>query len=268
MKISAYIPCYNNRDTIEQAIESVHAQSRPVDELFVVDDGSRDGSGDVAASLGVRVIAQPANKGRGATRACAMEEARYEWVLCCDATQALGADFVKNAVSWLDDPGVAAVFGPITQKRAVGAVERWRGRHLFKECPAATVHGAGLITAGALVRASAVKAVGNFNPDLRYGEDFELGARLLAAGHDVICDPRLQVMSIARNTLWQVLERYWRWNTAPHGRMGFVDYLRQIVYSIKVMARADLRAGDPLAACISLVSPHYQFWVPLMTKKE
>lgn len=56
----------------------------------------------------------------------------------------------------------------------------------------------------------------------------------------------------------EVVERYARWNT-PNG-LGIRDYLRQMNYALKVMAAADLQAGDAPAACVSLVCPHYQFW--------
>jgi hypothetical protein len=41
--------------------------------------------------------------------------------------------------------------------------------------------------------------------------------------------------------------------------MSFGDYVRQIIYALKVMVPADLNARD-LEAGISLLCPHYQFW--------
>ena len=52
-KISAYVPAYNNSSTLELAIVSILRQSRQVDELFVVDDGSTDDSPQVAERLGI-----------------------------------------------------------------------------------------------------------------------------------------------------------------------------------------------------------------------
>lgn len=256
MKISAYIPCYNDRSTLRLAVDSIRTQSRIVDEIFVVDDGSKDGS---AETVDIPVVRHGKNSGRGAARARGMEEARHELVLCCDAGIKLAPDFLKNALPRFDDAWVAAVFGCVTQATPSNAVERWRGRHLFKDTqPRAVRRAANLATGATVLRASAVKAVGNFNKSLRHGEDAELGARLLAAGFDVICDPALEIFSLTSDTLAQVLERYCRWNT--HGSMTLREYAKQISYSIKVMARDDLRAGDPLAALISLLSPHIQFW--------
>jgi Glycosyl transferase family group 2 len=107
-------------------------------------------------------------------------------------------------------------------------------------------------------RRSAVENVGGFNAALRSGEDADLGLRLRGAGYNVVFDPNLFAYSVADNTVREVLERYARWNT-PEG-MGIRNYLRQINYALKVMAVADLKAGDIPAACISLLCPHNQFW--------
>ena len=55
------------------------------------------------------------------------------------------------------------------------------------------------------------------------------------------------------------MERYWRWNRGQDG-MSFLTYLRQIKYSVMVMAREDMETADILASLISLIAPHYQFW--------
>lgn len=260
MKVSAYIPCYNNRDTIVRAIESIRAQTVPVDEFFVINNGSTDGSAELAASMGVRVIAISENGGRGAARARAMAEAAHELVLCCDGAKALNREFVAIATAWFENPRVAAVFGCLRQPPATTAVERWRGRHLFRSPVSEPRHHALLATGGAIIRASAAVKAGGYNAELKMTEDADLGNRLLAAGFDVICDPALAVIETAENSIAQVLERYWRWYTAPHGRMSVHDYLRQVAFSIRTMAGEDLAAGDPGAALISLASPHYQFW--------
>ena len=261
VKISAYIPCYNNQDTIAQAIASVQGQSYPIDDVFVIDDGSSDDSVAKVQSIGIRIVRHEANLGRGAIRARAMREARNDLVLCCDATNAVAPDFITGALPWFDDSRLAGVFGRITQPPARNVVERWRGRHLFRlGTPHPMHHGAMLSTHGAVVRRSAVMAVGNFAASLRHTEDGELGTRLLGAGYDIVYDPNLLVTSVAKNSLFQVLERRWRWQVGIEERVSWPDYLSQIAYSVKVMVREDLRDGDPFSVPISLLSPHYQFW--------
>jgi GT2 family glycosyltransferase len=261
VSISAYVPTYNAAATIRRTVESLLAQTIAPDEIIVVDDGSTDAPvAAVLAGFDVTILKQE-NLGRGAARARAMGEAAHEFVLSCDATIVLQPRFVETAMRWFDDARTAAVFGPVRQAYATTLAERWRGRHLFKmEVAAEQNRRASLATGGTIVRASAVRHAGGYNPRLRHTEDADLGARLLAAGFDVIFDPHLAVTSIAKNTLAEVLERHWRWNAGADERISWREYARGISYSVKHMARMDLTARDPLGALVSLSTPHYRFW--------
>lgn len=261
MKVSAYVPCFNNEATLALTLESMRNQNIPIAELFVVDDGSTDQSREVAANTGVRVVRLDKNSGRGAARARAMTEARHELVACCDATNLLPPHFLERALRWFDDPKIAGVFGRITQEHPRCLSDRWRARHLFKVNEPMTVkHQALLSTWGCVLRKSAVLAVGNFNLQLRHSEDADLGRRLLAKNFDVVFDPELLVVSGVTNTLGQVMERYWRWYAGVEERVSWRQYFKQIGYAVKVMARQDLRDGDVWSVPVSLFTPHYQFW--------
>jgi glycosyltransferase involved in cell wall biosynthesis len=242
-------------------LKSIRRQSVPVAEIILVDDGSTDNSCRIAEEFGARIIAHGKNLGRGAARAHAIKEATHDMVLSCDATNALASDFVARARPWFESPNVVAVFGRISQQDNSTVVQRWRGRHLFKsDLQQAVNRRASLSTWGALMRKSQVLAAGNFNCELRHSEDTDLGERLLAAGYDVVFDPGIRVLSLKNNTLWEVLERYWRWYAGKDESINLGCYFKQIVYSVKVMARQDCQARDLLSIPISLFSPHYQFW--------
>jgi glycosyltransferase involved in cell wall biosynthesis len=259
--VSAYIPCYNNAEYLPECLESVRSQSVPVDQIFVVDDASTDGSAKVAESLGIKVIELSQHSGRGAVRAKAMEVADNEFVLCCDSSKSLDTGFLERALTWFDNDKVAAVFGSINQVSASTVADRWRGRHLFKMGASheASRNGS-LISAGMLCKKSAVMAVGNYARNCSHSEDKELGSRLLNAGYEVIFDPQLQVFSLSADSPLEVLDRYWRWHAGTDEKADLTSYLRQIWYSLRVMAVEDLKSNDPAASLLSLASPHYQFW--------
>ena len=269
MNVSAYIPCFNNERTIVQAIASIRQQTVPVAELFVVDDGSTDRSMKKLQELGVRVIAHSENLGRGAARARGMTEAQHDLVLACDATLALAPDFLAGSLSWLEQESVAAAFGCVTERASRHATDRWRGRHLFgADTPKQVNRRASLATGGVLMRKSCVLKAGNFDPRIRQGEDAELGERLLARGFEVVFDPGLGMTALGQNTLAELLERYWRWNVGVGRKLSWKIYLRQISYSIKVMARQDLQQSDLAAAAISFLCPHYLFWKANLCKSQ
>ncbi|MCE0522310.1 MAG: glycosyltransferase [Methylacidiphilales bacterium] len=255
--VSAYIPCYNNARTIGLAIQGIQNQTHPINELFVVDDGSTDNSVDVAEGLGVRVIRMGKNMGRGATRAQAMEMARNEHVLCCDATNRLSANFLETALKWFSSEEVTGVYGRCLDPNARTTVDRWRARHLFKQdIPYYTGHQAYLSTYGAMVRKSAVLKAGNYNKLLRHGEDFDLGVRLLALG-DVVFDPALEVAPVISNTLFQVMERFSRWNRSSITTYTLSDFIDSHVLAWKILIPQDLKHRDWPAAIISATLPYF-----------
>jgi cellulose synthase/poly-beta-1,6-N-acetylglucosamine synthase-like glycosyltransferase len=265
--ISGYVPFYNNRATLLAALQSVANQDTQLIEVFALDDGSTDGAEDLLDSSGIRCLSQPINQGRGAVRKRALLEADGDFVVCCDATNVLPLNFVSQLVPWFDDPKVAAVYGRIQDLLPCGAIGRWRARHLFKADHFMSVrHKAPLSTYGTLVRKSAVLAVGNFNPELRHTEDYELGERLIAAGYDIVFDPSASVLCNVQNTLGQVLERYWRWYAGIDESISLHQYSKNILYSLKCMVLPDLLNREPRVALISLICPHYQFWRSLINR--
>jgi glycosyltransferase involved in cell wall biosynthesis len=261
VKTSAYVPCFNNAASVLDAVRSLQGQSVPPDEIFVVDDGSTDGSADLVEAAGFRVHRQSSNLGRGAARHAAMQIAKGELVLCCDASNRLSETFLARAKRWFEDAAVGAVFGLIQDPHPVGAANRWRARHLFKqEDPHVLNTNAALITFGAVLRAKAVHSVGGFDVALRHSEDGELGSRLTHAGYQVVSDPTLEVFANVQNSLVSVLERYWRWYVGKDEEFTWRAYLRATWYAARTMAWSDLRKGDPDLALISLILPHYQMW--------
>jgi glycosyltransferase involved in cell wall biosynthesis len=84
-RVSVIIPAYNAQAFLERAIRSVERQTFTDLEILVVDDGSTDGTAEVADSFaGVRCVRRP-HLGEAATRNQGLEEARGELVAFLDA---------------------------------------------------------------------------------------------------------------------------------------------------------------------------------------
>jgi glycosyltransferase involved in cell wall biosynthesis len=95
--VSVMIGVYNAAPYLAEAIESVFAQSYDPLELIVVDDGSDDGSADVARSYGDRLIyAYQRNAGNGAARNHAVRLASGELFAFLDADDR----FVQEKLEW------------------------------------------------------------------------------------------------------------------------------------------------------------------------
>jgi glycosyltransferase involved in cell wall biosynthesis len=83
-QVSVVIPAYNEEEGIGELVAAVGAR-RAWREVLVVDDGSRDRTGERAAAAGARVVRHPYNKGNGAAVKSGIREARGEVVLLMDA---------------------------------------------------------------------------------------------------------------------------------------------------------------------------------------
>ncbi len=258
---SAYVPVYNQAATLRACLASLQAQTVPPTEILVVDDGSTDDSVKIANEMGATVLRQPGNLGRGAARARAIATAKNEFVLGCDAGNRLPSDFAARALAHFSSaPRLGAVHGWFLQSNSGDVVARWRSRHLFAKPVQSLVHDATHVTAGCVVRRSAVLAVGNYDAALRAGEDAELGRRLQATSWEVWLDPDLGIECLTADTRASVFERYARWNETdaplPEAQL-WRDYAKRCAYAIKVLAVRDIRASDWAAVPLSLALPHY-----------
>ena len=130
MKVSVVIPVYNVKAYLERCVMSVVGQTFTDLEVVMVDDGSTDGSGELADSLArrdarIRVVHQ-ANGGLSAARNKGLAEARGEYVV-----------FLDSDDEWLLTDGLETLLSgsvPDADLIAFKRVDIWRGN---RKVPAA-----------------------------------------------------------------------------------------------------------------------------------
>jgi glycosyltransferase involved in cell wall biosynthesis len=116
--VSTVIPVYNGERYLDEAIESVLAQTHRPLEIIVVDDGSTDGSADVAKSFAdsqVRYCYQP-NSGQGAARNQGVNLASGSFFAFLDADDVWLTDkLALQMAAFENNPELDMVFGYISQ---------------------------------------------------------------------------------------------------------------------------------------------------------
>ena len=123
-KLCVIVPAKDERLGIGKTLRSIlHAGVAPTD-VYVMDDGSSDGTGDIARSFGVNVFRNPKNIGKAHSIAKVARTAeladRYDYVCLMDADTEVSENYFQAVRKSFEDPKVAAVCG-----RAKSAAHNW-----------------------------------------------------------------------------------------------------------------------------------------------
>jgi glycosyltransferase involved in cell wall biosynthesis len=189
--VSFVVIAYNERAHAADCIQAILDQRTAASyELIFVDDGSTDGTADVASAAAAgdrrfRLLRQPENRGRGAARSAGVEAARGRAIAFVDADIALPPDWLERCLAEL--PGHAAVGGVAVPDgdatvlaRVSGAIPR-------------VVPGRVSITGNNVLFDRAAFASTGFDERDRIGEDFRLAVRLQQSGQRLKRVPGLLV---------------------------------------------------------------------------
>jgi glycosyltransferase involved in cell wall biosynthesis len=112
MRVSVVIPCLNEAETIEECVRTARRVLREnwiIGEVVVVDNGSEDGSGELARAAGARVVEEP-RRGYGNAYLAGFAAARGAYIVMIDADMTYDFDEIPRFVRELDE-GAQLVMG-------------------------------------------------------------------------------------------------------------------------------------------------------------
>ncbi len=109
MKVSFLIPAYNEANTIGEVLDRIAALGLDV-QMVVVDDGSTDGTAEIAEAKGALVIRQ-ANRGKGAAIRAAIPHADGEIAVIQDADMEYDPADVPELIEPIERGVADVVFG-------------------------------------------------------------------------------------------------------------------------------------------------------------
>jgi len=193
--IAVVIPAYNAASHLGPTLRSVLAQTRPADEVIVVDDGSSDDTAGVARSFGgVRYLRQD-NAGVSAARNRGVDAATADWVAFLDSD-----DLFAPRKLELQEPAL----GPGVVAASTGAALVDSGLHpLAIRRPELPDPPDELLTrlftegnlvgspSSVLARREVLTDLGGFDERLSFTADWDLWIRLARAGRFACVDEPL-----------------------------------------------------------------------------
>ena len=204
MRVLAHIHTFNDADIIDRSIAAVLRQTRPVDEILVVDNGSHDNTVDQPSLRRATVIRHSENLGTSGSVHTGFSyalEHGFDWIWVFDADSAPEPDALEKLLglwdSWPQDrreETACLACLPINQVdgqlfRAASVLTRF-GRVVVEPMPGQRSYPFDVtLWSGSLYRLAAVREIGLPNPDyvLDWGE-YEYGHRVTAAGYKSFMD--------------------------------------------------------------------------------
>lgn len=132
--VSTILPVYNRERMLLEAVESVLAQTWRAHEVLIIDDGSTDGTAELARALaiahpGIVFALQQENAGPGAARNLGLAEARGEFIQYLDSDDLLEPlKFERQVAALREQPDAGVAYGlSIRTNLGTGASRPWAG---------------------------------------------------------------------------------------------------------------------------------------------
>jgi glycosyltransferase involved in cell wall biosynthesis len=170
IEVSAIIPTYNRRELVVRAIDSALAQTRRVDEIVVVDDGSTDGTEAVLRErYGDRIrYVHQANAGVSAARNHGMAIAQGRYFALLDSDDEWLPEKTARQVEWMQaHPDFGMVLCDVErvdgEHRPVDIMRRRDVIHEDGWILRWIIHNPSLVPASALLKREVVADVGGFD---------------------------------------------------------------------------------------------------------
>jgi glycosyltransferase involved in cell wall biosynthesis len=193
-RVSVLIGAYNNAATLERAARSMLSQTLSEIELLIIDDGSSDGTAEVAARIAAgdpraRVVAMGSNVGIARSLNAGLREAEAPVVAVLDADDWSEPERLERQLDALERDADAAVVG--VRMREVdehGCELRPRTRYAEGDVGELLMRVNPIPNTAAAFRREAALELGGYDPRYRWATEYDLWLRL-AERHRILALP-------------------------------------------------------------------------------
>jgi glycosyltransferase involved in cell wall biosynthesis len=273
-RVSILIPCRNAATTLRETLESALAQEGVENEIIVVDDGSSDGSLEIAKSYeaqGVRVIEGP-RINASAARNRALEASSGGYIQYLDADDLLGANKISQQIEVLEkhpDCVATARWGRFTHAPEDAVFTNDDQLHdwtpvdwLIAQCGELRM----MHPAAWLVPRGVADKAGPWDEQITLNDDGEYFARILSHAAALRCVPAATTyyrtssgMSLSRSrgatafeSLWRSLrltvEKLLALEDSPRTRKAAADLFMRFTYEVYPSGNRERQEAEALIA--------------------
>lgn len=218
MKITVLIPCHNEEKSIQACVQSCLDQTRPPDEIVVVNDGSTDASRKILEGFGkkIKLVNRfQTNSNKSYAQEAGLKHVTGDVFIATDGDTLLDEHFVERIEKDFHDENVAAVGGYVKSIRynwmtACRAYDYAVGQNIHKQ--AQSILGFMLVIPGAAgaFRTEMFKKYLKFDHDT-LTEDLDVTYRLHKYGRKILYDKKAIVYTQDPFTWHSYINQMRRW---------------------------------------------------------
>ncbi|MFI7699299.1 glycosyltransferase family 2 protein [Nonomuraea sp. NPDC049480] len=260
--LTVIVPAHNEEHGLPATLRSIAAQSVPPEEVIVVDDGSTDRTGEVAAAYGVTVLRPPRNLGSKAkAQNYALPRCHTDLVLAVDADTVLAPDYIERIKPAFDDPDVSVAAGNVQTRFARTPWERGRStEYLFGfhwHRPIQQLADSPMVCSGccSVFRRTALAAFGGF-PERTIVEDMDFTWSQQSEGRRAVYVADAVAWAADPETLTYLRKQVWRWMA------GFMQNVR--LHLPRLLTRKPMLATWIVVALLEILLAPLWWATPLI----
>ncbi len=214
MSVCAVIPAFNAEAYIGAAIDSVLSQSTPIDEIIVVDDGSKDGTCVVVESYGSKVrLLRQNNQGPSAARNLAVNASASDFVAFLDADDMWHPNKIERQLAMLaNSPGAVLCYtGLLTFSDVEGWERPAKPVALAELRSELRLRNPRIVPSSVLVPRKLFLKTGGFDTALKGSEDWDFAIAMFELGSFCVVDApltlyRSNATGLSSDPEWMFLE--------------------------------------------------------------
>jgi len=185
--VSVIVPVFNGERFLGEALQSVFEQDHRPIEVIVIDDGSTDGSAEIAKSYEDVVLIQQANLGPAAARNAGLDRATGSFFAFLDADDRMAPGRLTTQLEHLrDHPDIGCVAMSQELMLEPGMTIPYWLRPMHAPDEVATSY-----AMSAMIRRTASEEVGGFDQSYRFGEDLDWFFRIRELGIVLVVLPQV-----------------------------------------------------------------------------